>query len=59
MFTEVGWINNKTSTNDDIIFADIVTLPMEISDALNGEQFDECVAEVENKIKGMFKGIEK
>jgi len=60
MFTEMGWLNNDLSTNDDMIFADIVTLPMEMSDALNGEEFDTCVDTVEDKIKeAMIKGFGK
>jgi len=55
MFTEMGWLDNNMVSNDDAIMADIMTLPYEISDALNSNEYDECVAEFEKLAMGFGK----
>ena len=38
--------------NEDVITADIATLPAEMSEALLGNEFDQCVTELEENAFG-------
>merc|ERR1719474_2115440 len=42
MFTEMGWMDNDMNANEELIQADIDTLPADIADALNGEEYETC-----------------
>merc|ERR1711920_148766 len=44
LFTEVGWLDNKMNANEELIEADIKTLPAPIAEALNGEEYEACYA---------------
>ena len=55
MYSEVGWLDNDMVPQEDIISADIATLPAEMSEALIGDEFDQCVAELEEKAFGYSK----
>jgi len=48
-FTGMGWIDDAMVANETIIEDDIMTLPSEISEALMGEDYDECMAKFEEK----------
>ena len=53
VFTELGWMDNDMVSDDDLIEADIATLPTEIAEALNGDDYDECVVKAEEKMASM------
>merc|ERR1719318_2425664 len=53
VFTELGWMDNDMVSDDDLIEADIATLPTEIAEALTGDGYDECVAKAEEKMAMM------
>jgi len=55
VFTEMGWLDNDMVANEDAIMADIMTLPYEISDALNSDEYVECIAEIEKSAMGFGK----
>ena len=42
MFTEVGWLDNELNANEELIEADIKTLPEDIAAALNGREYETC-----------------
>ena len=42
MFTEVGWLDNELNANEELIEADIKTLPEDIAAALNGGEYKTC-----------------
>eukprot|EP00091_Calanus_sinicus_P002369 TRINITY_DN123_c0_g1_i9.p1 TRINITY_DN123_c0_g1~~TRINITY_DN123_c0_g1_i9.p1 ORF type:complete len:352 (-),score=141.07 TRINITY_DN123_c0_g1_i9:167-1186(-) len=48
-FTAMGWLDSDMVADEDLIMEDIMTLPSEISDALNGEAYEECIANMETK----------
>ena len=52
MFTAMGWLDNDMVADDNMIEADLMTLPNEISDALTGDDFAQCVAEFEASAMG-------
>ena len=49
MFSEVGWLDNDMVPQEDVITADISSLPAEMSEALLGDEFDQCVTDLEEK----------
>merc|ERR1712183_1147990 len=52
MFTAMGWLDNDMVADDNMIEADLMTLPNEISDALTGDDFAQCVADFESSAMG-------
>ena len=55
MFSELGWVDSDWNPQEGNITADIATLPAEMSEALMGEEFDQCVEEIEEKAFGYSK----
>ena len=53
MFTEIGWLDEDMNSDDNLIEADIASLPTEIAEALNGEAYDTCVQMAEEKMANM------
>merc|ERR1712128_90282 len=47
VFTELGWIDSDYVSDDALILEDINTLPTEIAEALNSDEYDQCVQEAE------------
>merc|ERR1712183_1251005 len=43
MFTSLGWIDSDMVADQGQITADIMTLPNEISDALTGDDYTDCL----------------
>merc|ERR1712183_231782 len=52
ILTAMGWLDNDMVADDNMIEADLMTLPNEISDALTGDDFAQCVAELEASAMG-------
>ena len=50
MFSEFGWVDSNMAPVEEVIRADIATLPSEMADALLGEGFDSCVTKMEKNI---------
>merc|ERR1711874_856009 len=48
-FTAMGWIDDEMVADETIIQEDIETLPSEISEALMGEEYEECMSKFEEK----------
>ena len=59
MFSEVGWLDNDMVPQEDVITVDIATLPAEMSEALLGDEFDQCVTDLEEKAFGYSKNYRK
>ena len=55
VFTELGWIDSDYVSDDALILEDINTLPTEIAEALNSDEYDQCVEEAEAKMMKMMK----
>merc|ERR1712183_1180941 len=55
MFTEMGWIDSGYVSDDALILEDINSLPTEIAEALNSDEYDQCVEEAEAKMMKMMK----
>ena len=53
VFTELGWMDNDMNSDEELIQADIDTLPDEIAEALNGDEYDQCVTKAEEKMASM------
>merc|ERR1719499_962408 len=51
MYSELGWVDSNMAPVEEVIQADIATLPTEMADALLGDGFDSCVTKTEEKIK--------
>merc|ERR1712106_543125 len=49
VFKELGWLDNE------LIKADIETLPPKISEALKGDKFDKCVSKAKKKMMNLAK----
>merc|ERR1712168_962057 len=47
VFKELGWMDSDMNEMEEVIQADIDTLPTEIAEALKGEQYEECLAMAE------------
>merc|ERR1712203_456872 len=57
VFKELGWMDSDMNEMEEVIQADIDTLPTEIAEALNGDQYEECLAMAEEKMK--MKSVDK
>merc|ERR1739838_463959 len=55
VFTELGWIDSDYVRDDALILEDINTFPTEIAEALNSDEYDQCVEEAEAKMMKMMK----
>ena len=55
VFTEMGWIDSDYVSDDALILEDINTLPTEIAEALNSDEYDQCVEEAEAQMMKMMK----
>ena len=53
VFTELGWMDDDMNSDEELIQADIDTLPTEIAEALNGDEYDQCVTKAEEKMASM------
>ena len=53
MFTELGWMDNEMNANEELIQADIDTLPADIANALNGEEYETCYNKAIEKMAKM------
>merc|ERR1711862_739512 len=59
VFQELGWMDSDMNEMEEVIQADIDTLPTEIAEALKGDQYEECLAMAEEKMKSMEKKYNK
>merc|ERR1712168_480999 len=59
VFQELGWMDSDMNEMEEVIQADIDTLPTEIAEALKGDQYEECLAMAEEKMKRMEKKYKK
>ena len=59
VFQELGWMDSDMNEMEEVIQADIDTLPTEIAEALKGDQYEECLAMAEEKMKSMDKKYKK
>merc|ERR1711862_572430 len=59
VFRELGWMDSDMNEMEEVIQADIDTLPTEISEALKGDQYEECLVMAEEKMKSMEKKYKK
>ena len=59
VFQELGWMDGDMKEMEEVIQADIDTLPTEIAEALKGDQYEECLAMAEEKMKSMEKKYKK
>merc|ERR1712106_803364 len=55
LFKELGWLDNDMTTDNELIKADIETLPPQISEALKGDKFDKCVSKAKKKMMNLAK----
>merc|ERR1712121_414958 len=55
MFQELGWMDSDMNEMEEVIQADIDTLPPKIAEALKGDPYAECLAVAEEKRKNMEK----
>ena len=46
MFTEMGWLTNDGSLNNETITADIMSLPQEVSALLSHEGVAQCAGDL-------------
>merc|ERR1711892_701080 len=53
VFTELGWMDDDMNSDEELIKADIDTLPTEIAEALNGDEYNQCVTKAEEKMASM------
>jgi len=59
VFKELGWMDSDMNEMEEVIQADIDTLPTEIAEALKGEQYEACLAMAEEKMESMDKKYKK
>merc|ERR1719315_407933 len=59
VFQELGWMDSDMNEMEEVIQADIDTLPTEIAEALKGEQYEACLAKAEEKMKNMMRKKEE
>jgi len=59
VFKDLGWMDSDMNVMEEVIQADIDTLPTEIADALKGEQYEECLVMTEENKKTMDKKYKK
>merc|ERR1712002_218782 len=55
VFQELGWMDSDMNEMEEVIQADIDTLPLEIAEALKGDDFEQCLVMAEEKMKSMDK----
>ena len=55
VFQELGWMDSNMNEMEEVIQADIDTLPDEIAEALKGDDFEQCLIMAEEKMKSMDK----
>jgi len=55
VFQELGWMDSDMNEMEEVIQADIDTLPTDIADALKGDPYAECLAMAEKKMESMAK----
>ena len=59
VFQELGWMDSDMNEMEEVIQADIDTLPLEIAEALKGDDFEQCLEKAEEKMKSMDKKYKK
>ena len=59
VFQELGWMDSDMNEMEEVIQADIDTLPNEIAEALKGDDFEQCLEVAEEKMKSMDKKYKK
>merc|ERR1719309_1892759 len=52
---ELGWMDSDMNEMEEVILADIETLPTEIKEPLMGDEYKECLLMAEEKMKSMDK----
>merc|ERR1712128_321335 len=55
VFKELSWLDDDMTTYNELIKADIETLPPKISEALKGDKFDKCVSKAKKKMMNLAK----
>merc|ERR1719206_917991 len=55
VFQELGWMDSDMNEMEEVIQADIDTLPTDIADALKGGDYEDCLAMAKEKMKSMDK----
>ena len=51
----MGWIDDEMVADEAVIEADLLTLPPEIIEALNGTDYNDCMAKIEDGAMGYSK----
>merc|ERR1739846_285306 len=59
VFQELGWMDSDMNEMEEVIQADIDTLPDEIKEPLKGDEYEECLLFAEEKMKSMDKKYKK
>merc|ERR1712168_1010738 len=59
VFQELGWMDSDMNEMEEVILADIETLPDEIEEPLKGDEYEECLLFAEEKMKSMDKKYKK
>merc|ERR1719233_804135 len=59
VFQELGRMDSDMNEMKEVIQADIDTLPTSIAEALNGDEYEKCLEEAEEKMKSMDKKYKK
>merc|ERR1712228_153752 len=59
VFQELGWMDSDMNEMEEVIQADIDTLPDEIAEALKGDDFEQCLEKAKEKMKSMDKKYKK
>merc|ERR1719357_2066192 len=59
VFQELGWMDSDMNEMEEVILADIETLPTEIKEPLMGDEYEECLLWAEEKMKSMDKEYKK
>merc|ERR1719348_1298858 len=59
VFQELGWMDSDMNEMEEVILADIDTLPTEIAEALKGAPYEKCLDMAEKKMKNMSKKYKK
>merc|ERR1712212_1011769 len=59
VFQELGWMDSDMKEMEEVIQADMDTLPTEIAEALKGDEYEECLVRAEEKMKSMDKNYKK
>merc|ERR1719348_2469015 len=59
VFQELGWMDSDMNEMEEVILADIETLPTEIKEPLMGDEYEECLLMAEEEMKSMDKKYKK